>query len=725
MRARPDLARPAPSDLTALAARSSTRASTARAIDALDAGALQVLEAAAIAATAVTPDALLGLLGSPDPELVTQSLELLWSRALLWRAPEGLVVSRTVWDVLGPHIAGLGPTATELGVRARTTAELADALAGATPAAAAILSRLTWGPPLAIYSGQHGSAEGVRWLLDHELVRSVSPEQIALPREVALVLREGRLHPASRLTAPTPEVTEYTAAEIDAAAGAAASETLTLLDDLLSTWSVEAPRVLRTGGLAVRDLAAVARSLDTSTAHAAFLLEVAAAAGLLADDGEVEPHWAPTGVYDEWQDRPPGTRWAALASAWFGMVRAPHLAGRRASAGESPANALGPDLTWPPMRSLRRSLLEILAETPLAAPTAASLADALVWRRPRRSPEDVNDIVEAVLHEAHWLGVAGRGALSSAGSALLGETDDADGLAETMSRHLPATVDAILLQADLTAIAPGPVEGSLASFLRSVADIESRGGATVHRFSERSLRRALDTGWSADQILTMLADSSRTPVPQPLEYLVRDVARRHGQVRVSSLRSCVRADDAAVLDEMEASRALGALQFRRLAPTVLSSPVAADLVLDMLRENGFAPVAESASGTMTIPPRTARRAGTRAIAPPTLVHSVDDEHADSLIASLRIAEAAADADRAQRHTRGPSIPANDPTTSLALLREAQAAGHAVWLGYSDSEGSVRRLLFYPERVEGSRVSGTADGLSRVLSIHRITGVVAG
>ncbi len=45
--ARPDLARPAASDLTALAARSTTRSSTARAIDGLDLTTLQVLEAAA------------------------------------------------------------------------------------------------------------------------------------------------------------------------------------------------------------------------------------------------------------------------------------------------------------------------------------------------------------------------------------------------------------------------------------------------------------------------------------------------------------------------------------------------------------------------------------------------------------------------------------------------------------------------------------------------------
>jgi hypothetical protein len=70
---------------------------------------------------------------------------------------------------------------------------------------------------------------------------------------------------------------------------------------------------------------------------------------------------------------------------------------------------------------------------------------------------------------------------------------------------------------------------------------------------------------------------------------------------------------------------------------------------------------------------------------------------------------------------GPSLPSTDPTTTLAVLREAAADRQAVWLGYSDAEGAVRRMLFHPERVEGGRVHGSVDGTARTLSIHRVTG----
>ncbi|NEC50156.1 helicase-associated domain-containing protein, partial [Actinospica acidiphila] len=91
-------------------------------------------------------------------------------------------------------------------------------------------------------------------------------------------------------------------------------------------------------------------------------------------------------------------------------------------------------------------------------------------------------------------------------------------------------LDHVLLQADLTAVAPGPLERPLADMLGVLADVESKGGATVYRFTPASVRRALDAGRSAADLHAFLAAHSRTPVPQPLAYLVDDVARRHGHL---------------------------------------------------------------------------------------------------------------------------------------------------------------------------------------------------
>src|SRR3954454_15352873 len=102
---RPDLGRPAPSDLTSLAARAGTRASVQRAIEALDRGHLQVLEAVVVAGGGAASGSVDELMGGLD---VHAELQNLWGLALVWRAPEGLYAVRTAPEVLGAHPAGLG-----------------------------------------------------------------------------------------------------------------------------------------------------------------------------------------------------------------------------------------------------------------------------------------------------------------------------------------------------------------------------------------------------------------------------------------------------------------------------------------------------------------------------------------------------------------------------------------------------------------------------------------
>ena len=725
---RHDLARPAPADLSALAARASTRASLQRAVDSLDLAHLQVLEAALVAGPPVTAEAVTELLGAEPArsDVVAGLLEDLWTCALLWRSPDGLHPVRALAEVL-PHPAGLGPRAADL-ARTPDAGSVADLVSAAPPAAKAILDRLTWGPPTAVLppGAPDRVAEGARWLLEQHLVTSAGSDQLVLPREVALVLRGGRLHRELALRAPKPEGPHVDPATVDAASGQQVTDLLGLVDELAAEWGLRPPRVLRSGGLAVRDLKRVAAVLDVDEVRAAFVVELAHVAGLVAEDGSLDPAWAPTPAYDEWQQQPGGTRWATLALAWLTTTRAAHLVGTTPPGGTGTVNALGPDAHWPPARGLRRDLLTLAADAGEGvAPSADSLAAAVRWHRPRRVPASLDTVVAAVLREAEWLGVTGRGAVSTAGRALVGDTDP-DTLAEAMSPHLPEPVEHVLLQADLTAIAPGPLAGGLATFMRLVADVESRGGATVYRFTPDSVRRGLDAGWSVDQVLGTLTDASRTPVPQPLEYLVRDVARRHGQARVGAVSAYVRCDDETTLGAMLADRELSALQLRRIAPTVVVSPVHAETVISFLREQGYSPAAESPDGGVIVPSVGRHRTPSQRRQSPVTSQVVDEELATTLVGALRAGEEAAAYQREQLASRpGPSLPSTDPTTTLAVLRDAAADRQPVWLGYSDGEGQVRRLLFYPERVEGGRVHGMADGTHRTLSIHRVTGAAPG
>ena len=726
---RPDLARPAPSDLTSLAARAATRASVQRCIEALDLGHLQVLEAVVAAGDPARHAAVDALMGGID---VSAHVQRLWERALVWRAPEGLYAVRTVPEVLG-QVAGLGPSFVELGAPPLEARRITTLLAEAPAAARAVLERLVWGPPIGVVNRDAPGSDGVRWLIEHRLLTALTPgidhprgdvveTRVVLPREVALELRDGRLHEVVALDPPDPVAVHVGATLVDDASGGAVTDLLDLVEEIVQLWGPAPPRVLRTGGLAVRDLRRLGQALDVDTARTAWLVELTHTAGLVADDGEIVPVWAPTPLADEWLTEPPGVRWARLAAGWLTSTRAAQLVGQRVAGGSTPANALGADVHWPPIRSMRLDVLTELAALPEGdATTEASILDRLRWRRPLRNPTRLADAVTAVLREAEWLGVTGRSALSGAGRVLT-VGGDGDALAERMADQLPSPVDHILVQADLTAIAPGPLHGELAQLMRLVADVESRGGATVHRFTPGSVRRALDAGWTADEVLEALRAASRTGMPQPLEYLVRDVARRHGQTKVGRATGYVRSDDESVLEALLSERSLASLQLRRIAPTVLISTADPESLLELMRDAGYSPVQERPDGSVVVSVATRRRAALRRGATPPRSVPVDPTYAASLVRGLRAAEQTA------RSVTGadvrPTVTATDPTVTLAALRDAAAERYGVWIGYADMTGRTDRYLFYPTRVEAGRAWGrVADsGSERGFSVHRITGV---
>jgi hypothetical protein len=219
-------------------------------------------------------------------------------------------------------------------------------------------------------------------------------------------------------------------------------------------------------------------------------------------------------------------------------------------------------------------------------------------------------------------------------------------------------------------------------------------------------------------VLTALAAASRTAVPQPLDYLVRDVARRHGQARVGACAAYLRSDDPALLDRVERDRALNLLQWRRIAPTVLVSPVPAPTVLDLLREEQYGPVLEGGGGLELEPPRWHRTSAPSAS--PVRVSVVDDVVARQVVALMRRGEGARSSglDEAGSFT--------DPVVVSAVLREAAASGEAVWIGYADDVGGVATHLVRPEAVEAGRVRGTVgDGdVMRSFLLHRVTRVRA-
>lgn len=705
--ARPDLTRPAPADLTSLAARAATRGSVQRALDRLPADRLRVLEAVIVDGADAAPTLL-----NTTKRAVQAACRALWDDALLWRSPEGFRPARAVSEILSSP-GRLGPPARELGEPDRS----ADAVASyekLSDAGRSAIDRLLWRHPRASFDGASASAVLDELVAAGLVVRT--DEGGVIPRETGLALRGGRLY-RDGITPPAEPTGRLLTPDVDADAAGAALDLLWRVDALVQSWNIAPPRVLRSGGLSVRDHRAAATLLESDLPMAAFVIEIAYAARLIANDGDFEPSWLPTTAYDDWADTGPADRWATLATAWFDSTRAASLAGT--STAQGTINVLSTEVGWPMMRSRRHDVLSILASVDRSLAIPTEYVDAVLrWKRPLRLPEGAPTRASEVLREAAWLGVTGRGVLSAPGRALLEGGDPA----AAMSAALPAPVDHLLLQADLTAVAPGPLTDELQSLMQVAADVESRGGATVYRFTDKSIRRALDAGWSAGELGEKLTVASPTPLPQPLDYLISDVARRHGQTRVGTASCYLRNDDTATLDAMTNDRNLSALQLRKIAPTVVVSPAHPATVLEMLRQHGYSPVAEGQDGHVVVVGRDRPRAAAPRGSEPPRLDTVTRDVIDQVIDHARRGEAAT-AGRSANNT-GPRIPSTDPTVTLAMLQDAAADQAAVWIGYSDVDGALHRALFRPRRTDGGRVTGTVgeDSESRTFSIHRITGV---
>ncbi|MGQ4514468.1 helicase-associated domain-containing protein [Streptomyces sp. DW26H14] len=841
LRARPDLLSPVPNDISQLASRAGTRASVVRALERLDRFTLQTAEALAVAPEPAPFTTLRSLVAGADGDPAVEAelpaaLGRLRDQALVWGDDDRLRLVRTARELLAPSAAhpsptGLGPTVAEatggmspgrvqeiltatglptthdaVSAVAALTALFTDrrrmgALLDTAPGEAlAVLDRLVWGPPYGEVSAN--STPPVQWLRQRGLLLPTSPHTVVLPREVALHLRGGRAH---RYPEPVPPSLEprgaYSPDVVDNAAAAQAFTALDTVEELGKEWNEGGPGVLRAGGLSVRDLKRTAAALDTTEQLAAFWVELAYAAGLIAADAEADERYAPTPAYDDWQELPAPERWAVLATAWLAATRTPGLVGGQDSRGRT-LSALGPDLDRGAAPEVRGRVLGLLALPPEGtAPTRESLLNRLNWERPLRGAgvtgrtEDLRTrLANWTLDESELLGITGRGALSSMGRALLPEETgdtaaarerdastprdassvpdtaseaergaerqepgpgdtaasdagplraDADGAdapgaraaraARALAPLLPEPLDHVLLQADLTAVAPGPLLRPLADLLSVAADIESRGGATVYRFTPGSVRRALDAGQSATDLHEFLKNHSRTPVPQPLTYLIDDVARRHGHLRVGAASAYVRSDDDTVLGEILADKRSANLRLRRLAPTVLATQADPATLLEGLRAMGFAPAAESAEGDVMVTRAHAHRTPARTA--PTPVPD-GPPHPEPLllgaaVRAIRAGDLAATvghkppqgAERPTARTTG-EPPRTTAAETLATVQAAVLTASTVWIGYVNADGAASQRVIAPVRVEGGFVTAydhTADEV-RTYPLHRITGV---
>ncbi|WP_377270821.1 helicase-associated domain-containing protein [Peterkaempfera sp. SMS 1(5)a] len=560
--------------------------------------------------------------------------------------------------------------------------EVRALVAQAPPEALDVLAKLVPGPPqlyATCFTSQYGyyvagrakflfraagsGHPGADWLARHGLLLPVGTDLVELPREVGTALRPDEEHlpfdpgpPQLRGSAALPR---GAAGEAQTAAAAAASQA----ELVLRAVAAQPPTLRKAGGVAVRDSRRLAKTTGVPEAQVRLWLDLAATADLLGPVQDEPPKTrgrrpppqppgriVPTQRYDGWLAASPAERLLPLVAAW---AVTPEVFTHWPDPEETPVALAAPQ--DPTAVVLRRALLDTLAALPQGwglEPTAPENLDALlvgaVWQRPTvLTPAEGPDRTRATLTEAALLGVAAHGALTPVGQAVRALlhsgadrcfpsvpgagprlhshpaiADAVRGLRDALAELLPPPQTTARFQADLTAVVAGAASPELTELLTCCAVRESEGHAVVWRITAASVRRALDGGLDATDLLQRLTEASvdGLPLPQPLEYLVKDTARTHGRMRVVRSACCIRSDDEALILELSRTRSLAKLGLRRIAPTVLVSTVGPEETLVALRTAGFAPVLEAATGTTVVERAPAERAPTSM---PPLSHAED------------------------------------------------------------------------------------------------------
>jgi hypothetical protein len=707
--ARPDLLIPAPGDLPALARRLESTAAARRAIEQLDRFGLTVLTAVTLLAEGrrvTTADDLAEFLGGPaSVEQIRAQVDRLTDIALVGD-DDGLRPTPGAREALGPYPGGFGPPGD------LAAAHLATALGRLDDAERAVLTRLTPGPPLGQVDPQSPTAAVVDGLVEGGLLTRLDRYTVRIPREVALALR-GRqpLGPVE----PHPPATVGRSPGVATVDGTAAGQALAAhssLSAMLGAFGTGRITALKSGGIGIVALRRIAKDLGIGIELTAVQVEILAAAGLIATaptrTGDAAS-WVPTQAADTFLSGVEPAGWAWATTTWLQMRRDPSRVGSKDPAGKV-NNVLAPELSWRAAPAERhRVLRELAALAPGDAVDRDALAARLGYRAPLRTPAAIRLVVDAVLDEATALGLVAFDAISTAGREVL--LDDPEAASAALQRALPMPVHQVVIQADLTVVAPGRLEPALAQALSAAADVESAGGATVYRVTADSLRRAFDAGAAREDLHRLFEDHSATAVPQALGYLIDDVARRHGVLRAGRAAAYLRSEDPALITAAIGAASAAGVALRRLAPTVAISDAELPPLLEALRRAGLVPAAEDAYGSLLdlrpAPRRTRITLPTRTAWHEPAAPSGDQIAA--LVRRLRASDAAESGDQTSGQV-------------LAALRDAAGSRTPLWISYADAEGSTTRRMVEPIVVSGGSVLAY-DRLRRsvrTFAVHRIS-----
>ena len=220
-----------------------------------------------------------------------------------------------------------------------------------------------------------------------------------------------------------------------------------------------------------------------------------------------------------------------------------------------------------------------------------------------------------ILRNAHQFGLTFEHRTASWFTRAISKSKELD---QALGQHLPAVQSRIIIQGDLSIIAPGPLPTVIESQLRRFANTETIGLASTYRLSALSICHGLETGMTVAEIAELLTSTFGAKLPQPVEYLIAEVKQRFERLVIRDSnsgdhRSVIESTDNVLLTEIGNDPRLRPFSLARQSNERLVCRFEASVVYFGLRECGYLVIRKDAAGKVISPieaSETATSAGT-------------------------------------------------------------------------------------------------------------------
>lgn len=335
---------------------------------------------------------------------------------------------------------------------------------------------------------------------------------------------------------------------VDPLAGIGAFETVQALTELIIELEQRYVPEVGRGGVGLPELKRLASFLGRDVDYARRLYSLAQIAGLVV---LYQKRWRVGTNYSMWLESNTAERWLHLASSWVNLIGP-----------ESAADLVG-----------NENLQQAIKVTfPLAT-------------------DGISSHMTNLINMAELIGLTAANRTSTWFEPTM--QGDFKKAKELISRELPKVQNKLIIQADLTLISTGPLDTETELLIRRFVEIERIGVASSYRINALSLSYGMETGLKETEIRETLQKLSGKELPQPVDYLIRETAKRFGRLvlRQSADGTIIESKESILLTSILNDSELKALGIMQKSETTLFTRFDQELVYYQLRDNKYAAIA--------------------------------------------------------------------------------------------------------------------------------------